>query len=277
MEPKYLYPYWGSEHMSADAFVKFAVDNGFDGIEMNVPDEKEFQAELLISLHNIRQQRPDFVFVAQQVFGIKDETPSEYLLKVLNRLGQLRKFKPTFINSHTGKDHYSFEDNCHIISAIEDFSRTTNVPVYHELHRGRFTFHSATTLRYLEVFPNLKFVGDFSHWCVTSESMLEDQQDCIARIIPHIHHIHARVGSTQSAQVNHPFALEWQNELDIFVNWWQRIIDFHHGSRVISVTPEFGPYPYMPHTPFDQKPLANQAELNLKMTSFLKQHLKQLI
>lgn len=271
MSTKYLYPYWGSENQPIAEFIMNAIAKGFDGIEINIPQDKIFEDELFLALQLTRAHNPDFMLVLQQVTPVKNETPSKYLWKVLNRLGELRRFQPNFINSHTGKDHYSFENNCHIIEAIEDFSRTSNIPVYHEIHRGRFTFHSATTLKYLRVFPNLKLVGDLSHWCVVSESMLEDQDAIIEQIIPHIHHIHARVGTSQSAQVTNPFAPEWKSELDIFVNWWQRIVDYHSD---MGITPEFGPFPYMPQTPFDQKPVANQKELNLKMKAYLQNQLK---
>ncbi|MEZ4802583.1 MAG: sugar phosphate isomerase/epimerase [Gelidibacter sp.] len=273
MAIKYLYPFWGSEHIPIEKFIADALENGFDGIEIHIPNDKAFEDELYVALQNIRRQHPDFILVVQQVFGVKHETPTNYLWNVLKRMGELRRFKPDFINSHTGKDHYSFEDNCYIIDAIEDFSRTSNIPIYHEIHRGRFTFHSATTLKYLEMFPEIKLVGDLSHWCVVSESMLEDQESIIKQIIPYIHHIHARVGTPQTAQVNHPFAPEWQSELNCFVTWWQRIIDYH-SNEAMSITPEFGPYPYMPQTPFEQRPLANQQELNLQMKTFLQTHLK---
>ena len=273
MTTKFLYPYWGSESEPISTFIAKAIANGFDGIEINIPKNPVFEKELLRVLEATRAQHPNFILVAQQIVDVKNETPSEYLWNVLSRLGELKRFHPTFINSHTGKDYFSFENNCHIIEAIEDFSRTSNIPVYHEIHRGRFTFHSATTLKYLSVFPHLKFVGDLSHWCLSSESMLEDQKHIIEKMIPHIHHIHARVGTSQTSQVNHPFAPEWQKELDIFVHWWQCIIDYHMDKH-ISITPEFGPFPYMPQTPFDQKPMANQQELNLKMKTHLQNQLK---
>ena len=182
MSTKYLCPYWGSENQPIASFIANAIAKGFDGIEIHIPNDKDFEDQLFFVLEYTRAHHPDFILVVQQISEIKkDETPSKYLWNVLNRLGELRRFQPNFINSHTGKDHYSFENNCHIIEAIEDFSRTNNIPVYHEIHRGRFTFHSATTLKYLSVFPHLKFVGDLSHWCLSSESMLEDQKHIIEK------------------------------------------------------------------------------------------------
>lgn len=271
---KYLYPFWGSETEDIQTFIETALREGFVGIEIHIPHDKAFEDALYDALERTRIQHPDFMLVVQQVTGIKKETPTDYLWTVLKRLGELRRFKPNFINSHTGKDHYSFANNCSIIEAIEDFSRTSKIPIYHEIHRGRFTFHSAMTLQYLEVFPKLKLVGDLSHWCVVSESMLEDQADILKQIIPHIHHIHARVGFEQAPQVNHPFAPEWISRLQIFLGWWQDIVNFHHQRNNMSITPEFGPYPYMPQMPFDQTPLADQHGLNREMKTYLQTHLK---
>ncbi len=271
---RYLYPYWGSEHLDPWAFLDLTIANGFDGIEINVPRDPVFESSFNQTLHAIRQENPRFICGLQQVFGVKAEVPQEYLGKVMQRLEDLVQYRPSFINSHTGKDHYSFSDNCKIIEAIEEFSQKQKIPVYHEIHRGRFTFHSSATVQYLEVFPNLKFTGDLSHWCVVSESMLQDQEDIIAQVIPNIYHIHARVGHEQSPQVNNPFAPEWTTHLNRFVKWWQGITDHHSKHREMSITPEFGPFPYMPDRPFTREPLGDQSELNIKMKAYLKTVLK---
>lgn len=270
----YLYPFWGSETEAINVFIDNAISHGFNGIEIHIPKHNDFENTLVKKVETIKQHLPEFILVPQQVTGVKQETPNNYLSGVMEHLEQLKRFHPTFINSHTGKDHYSFSDNCRIIEAIETFSIKNKVKVYHEIHRGRFTFHSATTLKYLEKFPELKLVGDLSHWCVVSESMLEDQAAIIEKVIPHIHHIHARVGFEQAPQVNHPFAPEWESKRQLFLAWWQQIVDHHHKKNSISITPEFGPFPYMPQSPFDQKPLAQQQELNLEMKLYLQAHLK---
>ncbi|MEH6514222.1 MAG: sugar phosphate isomerase/epimerase, partial [Maribacter arcticus] len=197
-----------------------------------------------------------------------------YIINVLTQLERMLPYHPNFINSHTGKDHFSFKDNCLVIEAIESFSKQNNIPVYHEIHRGRFTFHSGTTLTYLDKYPQLQLVGDLSHWCVVSESMLQDQEHILEKIIPHIKHIHARVGFEQAPQVNNPFAPEWNTYLEQYLHWWQRIIKEHISLDTFSITPEFGPYPYMPQSPFSKKPLANQQELNVTMKTYLESRLK---
>ena len=266
----YLYPHWGSEHLTAAGFIKLITDHGFQGIEMNLPNDNIFEIELLDELQKARNLYPNFIVVLQQVLPVEAETVDEYISNVLKQLKRTLPYQPDFINSHSGKDHYSFDENCKIIEAVESFSDINNIPIYHEIHRGRFTFHSTTTLAYLEKYPDLKLVGDLSHWCVTSESMLQDQEHILQKIFPRIKHIHARVGFEQSPQVNNPFAPEWEDNLNQFTVWWQQIINEHQNMEEFTITPEFGPYPYMPQTPFNQMPLANQQELNIEMRDYLK-------
>lgn len=269
----YLYPHWGSEHLTAVAFLKLVTEQGFQGIEMNIPRDEIFRDELLQVLKVARKQNVNFISVFQQVLPLKTESVEAYISNVLNRLEDMLPFHPTFINSHTGKDYYSFSENCKVIEAIESFSNKYDIPIYHEIHRGRFTFHSTTTLAYLEKYPKLKLVGDLSHWCVTSESMLQDQEQILKKIFPYIKHIHARVGFEQSPQVNNPFAPEWEDKLNQFIVWWQSIINAQEAMEEFTITPEFGPYPYMPQTPFSQNPLANQQELNIEMRDHLKRNI----
>ena len=266
----YLYPHWGSEHLTAEGFIKLITDHGFHGIEMNLPNDNIFEIELLDELQKARNLYPNFIVVLQQVLPVEAETVDEYISNVLKQLKRTLPYQPDFINSHSGKDHYSFDENYKIIEAVESFSDIYNIPIYHEIHRGRFTFHSTTTLAYLEKYPDLKLVGDLSHWCVTSESMLQDQEHILQKIFPRIKHIHARVGFEQSPQVNNPFAPEWEDNLNQFTVWWKQIINEHQNMEEFTITPEFGPYPYMPQTPFNQMPLANQQELNIEMRDYLK-------
>lgn len=276
MDVKYICTYWGCEHQSAKDFLAKVVTNGYDGVEINFPEDANFMAEFIEELENIRNTiNSDFIFIAQQVLSNKKETVNEYIERITKRLELLTTLKPNYINSHTGKDFYSFSDNCKIIEITEHISRNSGIPIWHEIHRGRFSFHLKTLLKYLELFPKLKLIADFSHFCVVSESNLEDQKDLLAKIYPNIKHIHARIGFEQSPQVNNPFAPEWKNYLEQYVNWWKEIIKVqkNRNTNVITITPEFGPFPYMPQEPFTLKPLSDQWEINLKMKNYLQQNL----
>ncbi len=277
MKVKYLCTYCGCENQSAKEFPSNVIANNYNGVEINLPDDNYFVDEFLSELKSIRATiDPDFIFIAQQVLDNKIETVDEYTQRITERLKYLSTLSPDYINSHTGKDFYNFNENCKIIEVTEHISKTSKIPIWHEIHRGRFSFHLSTLVNYLAIFPKLKLVADFSHFCVVSESLLYDQQAILQNLYDNCVHIHARVGSSQCPQVNHPFASEWQENLNRFMGWWQDIINVHLkiGKQHITITPEFGPFPYMPQEPNTQKALSNQWEINIQMKKYLQVNLK---
>ncbi|MCE2996351.1 MAG: sugar phosphate isomerase/epimerase family protein [Cyclobacteriaceae bacterium] len=271
MRIKYVCPYWGLEGTSPTDFFKKVLEEGYDGVEINLPDSREFIEEFQLKLERIRNTNPNFIFISQQVLSLRHERVEEYIERMTKRLEELVALRPDFINSHTGKDYFSFEDNCRVIEAAENIAHQSGIPILHETHRGRFTFHAASLLPYLEIFPQLKLTGDFSHWCTVSESLLSDQIEILDRIIPYIYHLHARVGSAQAPQVNDPFAPEWKGNLETFIGWWKKIIDVRSKTKdsILTICPEFGPIPYMPTMPVSQTPLCDQWETNSRIKNRL--------
>ncbi len=279
MEIKWLCPYWGQFPAEATVFTDRAIGAGYDGIEIHLPDDKKFRAALLSELEIIAGDHPGFVFVAQQVLSATHETVSDYISRMISSLRDIALLQPDFINAHTGKDYFSFDDNCRVIDAVLNFSQQSGIKVFHETHRGRFSFHLAGLLPYLKQFPEIKLTGDFSHFCVVSESLLEDQQEQLESITPHIAHLHARIGFSQAPQVNDPFAPEWAATLDTYTGWWERILQYRKkaGDKQFTITPEFGPVPYMPVLPFTQQPVGDQWEINKKMKDRLSERFNKLL
>lgn len=276
MEIRYLCPYWGCEAMSASEFLNRALAHGYDGVEINFPHDDQFIAEFQAACANIRStSHPDFIVIAQNVVSPSKKGMADYTARLIDRLEMVASLQPFAINSHTGKDYYSFSENCQIIETTQQIAKKTGIPIWHEIHRGRFSFHLKTVLDYLEVFPALGLVADYSHFCVVSESTLHDQQAQLDRLTPFVKHLHARIGFEQGPQVNHPFAPEWESYRRLYLKWWKAIVAFHEKQHcsIFTVTPEFGPYPYMPSAPFTQQPLASQWDINLEMKQFLQQHL----
>ncbi|MEP7127668.1 MAG: hypothetical protein ABI729_02320 [Chitinophagales bacterium] len=276
MKIKYVCPFWGQEHLEAAAFVAKVIDHGFDGIEINLPTEGFFSNQFLKSIDNVRKINPAFNFIAQAIVPDVKNDIDDYRSSMEKRLQKLAGYQPDFINAHTGKDYYSFDDNCRIIEACMNISAKSGISILHETHRGRFSFHATTLIPYLERFPELKLVGDLSHFCVVSESLLQDQETYLQKIFPHISHLHARVGHEQSPQVNDPFAKEWESHLKIFLDWWNEIILCNHqqAKEIFTVCPEFGPAPYMPAISSTQNPIAYQWNINVAMKNYLQENLQ---
>ena len=273
MQIKYSFPYWGSDHLSPSQFITNISNDGFDGAELLLQPPNSFTDDFLLAIENIRKQNPDFYFITLQLPFPENNSVAAHIKIMEENFMKLSALNPLFINSHTGKDFFSFDDNCRIIDAAMNFSAKNGIRILHETHRGRFSFHAATLLPFLKKFPGMELVGDFSHFCTVSESMLEDQENILQQIIPHVSHIHARVGFEQGPQVNNPTAPEWESHLNKFIGWWQQIIDYKKsiGDTLFTISPEFGPDPYMPVQPFTKEPLSNQWDNNVFMKNTLKQ------
>lgn len=261
----YSCPYWGSETLSADNFINKAISDGYSGVELLLQPPDEMTNQFMLAIDAARKTINDFYFIALQLVFPAKEQVSDYIKKMERNLADISSLNPLFINSHTGKDYYSFDDNCRIIEAAMNFSAKNNVRILHETHRSRFAFHTATLLPYLQKFPEMELTGDLSHFCVVSESMLEDQEEILDQIFPRIFHLHARIGYEQGPQVNDPQAPEWDMHVNRFIGWWQKIINLKQnaGEQVLTITPEFGPVPYMPMLPFTQETTSVQWENNL--------------
>lgn len=270
MELKYICPFWGQENKSAAQFVQMAIEAGYDGVEVNIPDDEDFNDELMQEI-----DANQLTFIAQLWMLPTDDSPKKYIKKFENELMRRVEMNPKFINSHTGRDYFSFDDNCRIIEMCLEITQQTGVEIVHETHRGRFPFCAKTAAKYLKKYPELSLNADFSHWVLVSESFLDDQQKALNRAIEHAQYIHARVGHIQTPQVNHPLAPENEEFLLTFTEWWKAIIARAslEGKPEFFICPEFGPAPYMPALPYTNQPVSSQWEINKSMMGYLRKAL----
>jgi sugar phosphate isomerase/epimerase len=196
----------------------------------------------------------------------------EHKKEYRERLENLASAHPLFINSQTGKDFFSFEQNSELIHIASEVSKQSGVKIVHETHRGKFSFAAHITSGYLEKLPNLRLTLDISHWCNVAESFLENQRENVDLAISRADHIHARVGFPQGPQIPDPRVPEWKEAVDIHIGWWKRIIERNRaeGRSLFTITSEFGPFPYMTILPYTQQPITNQWEVNVYMMNMLK-------
>jgi hypothetical protein len=188
------------------------------------------------------------------------------------RLENLASARPLLINSQTGKDYFSFEQNSELIEIATKISQKYNIKIIHETHRGKFSFAAHVAAGYLKRIPTLQLTIDLSHWCTVAESYLADQQDAVKLALSRADHVHARVGFPEGPQVSDPRAPEWEEALRVHVGWWKEVIKQKEdeGEAFFTITPEFGPFPYMPVLPFTKQPVTDQWETNVYMMNYLK-------
>lgn len=257
MELKFIYPRWGSVNIPWSKFLYKVKDSGYDGVEIDLPIGEQ-KNEILTILKDY-----DLKFVGQH-WETKEVNFAKHKEQYKRHLKNLIEGEPILINSHTGMDFFSFQQNCELLELAFAIEQETGISITHETHRSRFSFAAHVCHTFLKELPWLKLTSDLSHWCCVAESLLENQQEAVNMAIKHTYHLHARVGSSQSAQVVDPRIEYHSAELNQFKNWWKQMIQNAEGQGrdFITITPEYGPEPYALRNPVSNQLLADQWEVN---------------
>jgi hypothetical protein len=179
---------------------------------------------------------------------------------------------PVLINSHTGRDWFSFSQNLELVDIAAEFSAKTGIRVAHETHRGRMGYSPGHLQDYFDARPALTITADLSHWVCVTESLLENFSSTLDQAIMRTRHVHARIGFEEGPQVSDPRAPEWKYAVDRFLSWWDRMVALRvqAGDSLFMFTTEFGPPPYLPTLPFSNQPVADQFAINHYMKDLLR-------
>lgn len=256
---------WGFADVPWDAFCQRIKTAGYDGLEAKLPDDEAGQREALAAFaahgltwvghENTNHLPPDFAAYQPAYEQLLRETAA---------------LQPAFINVQTGKDYFRFEQNLALLDAAARIAAETGVPILHETHRGKWSYHPGLTRRYLDARPDLRLTLDASHWCCVTESMLDHHGDDLDAAIAQTAYVHTRVGFAEGPQVSDPRAPEWQNALNAHLGWWDRVVEIQ-GLTLLGMSPEFGAPPYLPVFPYTRQPLVSQWEVNEFMLGVLRE------
>lgn len=248
--------------MPWEDFCHHVKEEGYDGIEYAIAastTDKELDTAWNAAVKNS-------LVILPQHFDTYTANFTEHYVAYNAWLNRIQAYKPFKVNSQTGKDFFSFEQNKALINA----AAASGMQVVHETHRNKFSFASHITKTYLENIPDLRITLDASHWVNVSESFLDDQLSAMQLAIERTDHIHARVGYPEGPQVPDPRAAEWQEALSKHLNWWDQVVQLKQGVDTLTISPEFGPFPYMLHIPSTGRPIADQWEVNSYIMHLLK-------
>lgn len=258
---------WGYNG-SVDSFCAEVKKEGYDGIEMWWQSGVERKAELFAALkkHDLEigylcgSHESDF---KSHLTGFKSN--------VTAATTQFER-KPLYINCHSGKDYFSFDQNQAIIDVTLEANAKTGIPVYHETHRSRMLFAAHIAKQFLEKNPEMRITLDISHWCNVHESLLADQPGAVALALSRTGHIHTRVGHAESPQVSDPRAPEWADALKAHLAWWDIVVKHKiEKGETLTVLTEFGPPAYLPTMPYTNLPVADQWGINVHMMKLFRE------
>jgi len=265
-ELKILATNWGFAG-TVDEYCSRVKHDGYDGIEIWWPLEKKDQDALFAAL---KKNNLEVGFLTAGHESNYDQHFNTFK-NMVNAAAKNTFQRPLYINCHSGRDYFSFEQNKTFIDHTIQLAKETGIKICHETHRSRILFAAPVARQYFDKIPELRITYDVSHWCNVSESLLQDQPETVNIALQRVDHIHARIGHPEGPQVNDPRAPEWDETLKAHFAWWDKIVELkkQQGDRLTILT-EFGPPTYMPTLPYTQQPLADQWAINVHMMELLK-------
>ena len=249
---------------SWEEFASKIKELGYDGAELWLPADAATLKEVLSAFEK-RSLRIGFL-----VSG-SDRDPQKHFQEFKARVEAAAAEKPVYINCHSGRDHFTFDQNKRFIELTAALTHTSGVPIYHETHRSRILYAAPVARHFIDALPDLRITLDVSHWCNVHESLLDDQAETLSKTLERVDHIHARIGHAEGPQVNDPRAPEWKKAVESHFAWWDTVVarKKREGRRMTFLT-EFGPADYMPVLPYTRQPVADQWEINKHMLDTLR-------
>jgi sugar phosphate isomerase/epimerase len=266
LQLKVLATNWGFEGTLRDYITKVKQE-GYDGIEIWWPMEERELTELA-GLLNENDLEAGFLCGAQDINYTEH---FNFFKKMVEAAASNRLIKPLYINCHSGRDYFTYEQNKSFIDFTIALSKKTGIKILHETHRSRIMYAAPAGRNYFDKIPDLRITFDVSHWCNVSESLLANQDETMKIALERTDHIHARIGHPEGPQVNDPRAPEWKEALDAHLAWWDKVVEMKKASGdTLTILTEFGPADYMPTEPYSRKPLADQWGINVFMKDLLR-------
>jgi sugar phosphate isomerase/epimerase len=248
-------------------FCEAVKKEGYDGIEIWWPNDQKVQDELFaaLKLHSL-----DVGFLCG---GSQPDWREhlDYFKKATTAAVKNTHQKPLYINCHSGRDHFTTEQNTAFMMHTEALAKESGITICHETHRSRILFAAHIARQFIEKNPSLRITLDISHWCNVHESMLDDQRETVELALQRTEHIHARIGHPEGPQVNDPRAPEWDAIVKQHFAWWDTVMSRKKlaGERMTVLT-EFGPPDYMPTLPYTRQAVADQWAINIHMMKLLR-------
>jgi hypothetical protein len=241
---------WGVSDRWQDVFPQI-VAAGYAGIEAELPSDDELEGFAAA----LRRHGLDYIAQVQTV----GDTVAEHVLSLQGQLEHALRLAPHCVVAMSGRDSWTQPQSEEFFGRALELEATHAIAIAHETHRSTAFYSPWPTQAILQRFAQLKVCCDYSHWVVVTERLLADAHDVIALTAEHAHHVHARVGYEQGPQVPDPAAPEARAQLEAHEDWWDQIWDAQQrrGLAVSTLTPEYGPPPYLHTLPYTSMPTAD--------------------
>ncbi|MGJ3243329.1 MAG: hypothetical protein ACFE0O_10300 [Opitutales bacterium] len=163
-----------------------------------------------------------------------------------------------------GHDSWTAADRDRFLAGLGETAEAIGRRIVLETHRGTVLYHPQATAHYLACFPEAELVIDFSHWVVACERWVDDLEPLIRACARRAVHLHLRVATAQSSQVEDPRQPGFREAVAAFERWWVWVWEERvaAGGDTFSCTPEYGGDPYLARDPATGNPRTELEAVN---------------
>ena len=234
---------WAMERRHTDGFERTLEDNialiaqaGFDGVTASYASRE--QVARLSGL------------IKPLGMGVEGQCFPRTIDELQPVLETAAEFGVTHINIQPDVRPRCLADCLALVDGWARLAEQVEFPVYIETHRDRMTTDLYLMLDLLDERPEMRLVGDLSHYLVGREfawPVSDENHALIHRVLEHCWAFHGRVASREQVQIEISFEPHrpW---VELFLDWWR--YGFASWRRragpheALSFTCELGPKPY---------------------------------
>lgn len=255
-----------------------AVDNGFAGIEGQIPGDEKTCEQLAMLLDKDQLSFIAEICTAGSYVPDRRANVQEHLDDLSLQLYRVAPLHPQLVNCIGGCDRWSLDESVQFFQQAMELADQYSVAISFETHRGR-SLYSPWVAEQLLSKMDLPLTCDFSHWCVVCEGLGASEDDLLREVARHACHIHGRVGYDQGPQVSDPQSFLYRDDLHKHLRWWRWIWQAQRekGRVVSTFTPEFGPDGYQMVNPASGEPVGDLSAINLWMATAVRHNFEQFL
>src|SRR4051812_9516661 len=144
-ELKVLATNWGFNG-TIDEYCAKVKQDGYDGIEIWWPTEKKDQDALFTALKKYNLEVG--FLTAGHESNYKDHFNT--FKNMIDAAATNTVQKPLYINCHSGRDYFSYDENKTFIDHTLQLAKDTGIKICHETHRSRILFAAPVARQYME-------------------------------------------------------------------------------------------------------------------------------
>jgi sugar phosphate isomerase/epimerase len=148
-ELKIMATNWGFPG-SLDEYCAKVKKEGYDGIEIWWPLEKKSQDELFTAL---KKHQLELGFLCAG-FDANFQKHFSQFTEMIDAAATQNIQRPLYINCHSGRDYFSYEQNKSFIDHTIQLSEKTGLIICHETHRSRMLFAAPVGRQFIEKVPD---------------------------------------------------------------------------------------------------------------------------